>query len=73
MGLTKLESDTLNLVVELWNNLSRIAGDGPSRPDDLRELAFHVHAIQAQIMAQSLARTQPNKFRLLGESIGNDA
>jgi hypothetical protein len=54
---------------DLWATLCRVVGDGPTRDADLAELVVHVHAIQHAVMSQATARSYPEAYRLLGESL----
>jgi len=66
-GLTDDEHHAIELTTALWNQLSAIVGQGPTRAPDLAELAIHIHAIQTTVLAQAAARTHPDRYRLLGE------
>jgi hypothetical protein len=67
--LTPDELVATKRAAELWGTLNVIVGDGPSREADLRELMYHIHAIQRAIMAQAACRAYPQLFRLLGEEL----
>lgn len=67
--LTIEEREALEKTAELWNQLTRIVGDGPARESDLRELMGHIHGIQRAIGAQVYARLCPSEFRQLGMAI----
>lgn len=70
-GLTEDEQHAMDLTGQLGNLLSdKVIGHGPTREGDLREMALHVHTLQNFIMAQSAARAHPDKYRLLGETVG---
>ncbi|MCL8026344.1 hypothetical protein [Nocardioides bruguierae] len=69
--LTPSERTAIEKAGSLWNDLCQIVGDGPSRAADLRELVAHIHAIQRAVMAQAGARTCPDHFRLLGETLSD--
>ena len=73
MSLTPLEMETVGLIGLAWNNIARLVGEDESRSQDLREMAHHIHALQNAILAQSAARSYPDKYRLMGESIGTQA
>ena len=64
--LTDNEKDALALTADLWNILSGIVGRGQTRKNDLKELMFHIHAIENAILAQSAAREYPEKYRTMG-------
>ena len=65
--LTPTEKHALNLAGELFAYLSlNVVGDGSTRKQDLAEVAFHIHAIQNMVMAQSAARVHPELCRPLG-------
>lgn len=63
------EHRAVELAGELWNLLSRVVDDGPTRDADLRELIAHVHAIQHTVMAQAAARAYPDTYRPLGGTL----
>lgn len=67
--MTEDEHHAVALLAELFHVLSRIVGNGHPRDDDLRELGTHVHALQAAVLSQCAARTYPERYRLLGESL----
>lgn len=64
--LTSLEEETLNLLGKVANNFGLITQNGPSREQDLQEMAFHVHALQNMLLAQAAANIYPKKYRRLG-------
>ena len=66
--LTDNEIDALDLMVDVWNLLYVIVDTGKTRKSDLKELAFHTHAIENAILAQSAAREYPGKYRLMGDN-----
>ena len=68
--LTPTELLAIERAAQLWNQLTAIVGDGPTRARDLAELAAHIHAIQATVMAQAAARAYPEALRLLGDGGG---
>lgn len=70
-GLTIEELHALTITVELVNTFACIVGHGPTRDHDLNEFAAHIHSIQHTIMSQAAARAHPDRFRLLGEIVGN--
>lgn len=72
-SLTPLEIETVGMIGQVWTNLCKIVGDGPSRSGDMRELVAHIHAIQQAIMSQAAARAYPEQFRPLGGTLRNDA
>lgn len=67
--LTADERRAMKVSADLWNLLNVIVGNGPSRLNDLRELAAHIHGIQHAIMSQAAARAYPDLYRLLGSSL----
>lgn len=69
MSLNASEHEAMQLSAQLWNKLVELVGHGPSREADLRELGSHIHAIQHAVMAQSAARTYPERYRLLGRAL----
>lgn len=68
-GLTEKEHEAMRVTGELANLLSEIIGKGPTRAQDINEIAGHLHAIQHAIMAQAAARLDPDLYRLLGETL----
>lgn len=64
--LTYEEQAMVETLGYLYQDFSVMVGDGASRVDDMREIAFHIHALQNMILAQSAAREYPSKFRLMG-------
>lgn len=69
--LTPEELEVMDLTVQLFGGLQKIIVDGPSSDADIAEMVHHVHAIQRAVLAQSAARVYPDKFRLLGSTIGD--
>lgn len=67
--LTYEEQSVVESLGYIYNHFCEIVGDGASRVDDLREVAFHIHALQNMILAQSAAREYPSQFRLMGGQI----
>lgn len=66
-ALTQYEHHAVELAGDLYTFIAqRVAGDGPSRDDDLAELRAHIHGIQHAVMAQAAARLHPHRYRLLG-------
>lgn len=64
--LTPAEHAAVAQAAELWKTLCGIVADGPARDGDLRELIFHIHAIQRTVLKQAAARAYPELYRLLG-------
>lgn len=64
--LLEEEKSVINLAGRLWNEICKAVPDGPARKDDLRELMFHIHAIQRAMMANAAARAYPHLYRSLG-------
>jgi hypothetical protein len=65
--LTDDERKAVRLAGELYTHIAaNVAGDGPTRPADLAEIAAAVHVIQRAVLANSAARDCPAEFRLLG-------
>lgn len=67
--LTELEREAVQRAGELWNILTRVVDDGPTRDADLAELIAHVHAIQHAVMSQAAARAYSGEFRRLGSTL----
>jgi hypothetical protein len=66
-ALTDAEHEALDLTVQLWNKIVReVVAESDATTQDLREIAFHVHALQRMIMGNAAGRTYPDKYRLLG-------
>lgn len=69
--LTEDEQHAMDLTGKLGDLLAtKIIGNGPTRDGDLREMTLHVHSLQHFIMSQAAARAHPDKYRLLGETVG---
>jgi hypothetical protein len=64
--LTAGEHRAMELTVDLYHRLCRIARYGLGRSHDLAEVVHHVHALQRVILAQAAARAYPDRYRLLG-------
>lgn len=67
--LTDAERATLAKTVDLWHDLIRVVGNGPTREADLDELVVHIHAIQRAVMANAAGRAYPEDFRRLGSTL----
>jgi hypothetical protein len=65
-GLSEAEHEVMKTTVLLWNGLCDIIPDGPSRRQDLDELAAHIHVIQRTVMSQAAGRAHPTQYRMLG-------
>ena len=60
-----------DLTVELVNLVCHdVIGDGRSRAGDVNEFVDAIHDIQRMIMSQAAARAYPDRYRLLGWSVG---
>lgn len=68
--LTDLELEALETTGLLARQLRSIIGTGPTAQADWSEAAAEIHVIQHRIMAQAAARAMPNRFRLMGTSLG---
>lgn len=69
--LTAAELRFMDLTAELTNLLcGEIIGGGPTRAGDVNEAVGHIHSLQHLVMAQAAARAHPDRFRLLGGSVG---
>jgi hypothetical protein len=64
--LTPTEHEAVRMAGELWGFLCQIVDVGPTRDADLRELIFHIHAIQHTVMSNAAARAYPDQLRRLG-------
>lgn len=67
--LTYEEKALIESLSYAYNYFSEIVADGPSRTDDMREVAFHIHALQNMVLAQAAAREYPSEYRLMGGKI----
>jgi hypothetical protein len=75
--LTEPERKAIRMAGELYAFIrDEVCGHGPTRDDDLAELAADitaltaiVHRIQHRVMAQAAARLYPGELRLMGEVI----
>jgi hypothetical protein len=70
--LTDDERKAIADTAQLWNLLGTIVGHGPTRVEDLNDLCTHIHAIQRTVMKQAAARAYPDRYRLLGGTVGDD-
>lgn len=71
--LTADEHRAVEMAGELYNLLCTITGRGETREADLNELVHHIHAIQRAVLKQAAARAYPDRYRLLGRTIADDA
>lgn len=67
--LTDDEHEAMRLSAELANVVHRIIGTGPQAAHDWNEAAQRIHAVQHMVMAQSAARSHPDRYRLLGYTL----
>lgn len=67
MSLTDNEIKLTKDIGDLLRRFAEIAGMGETRMNDLKEVVFHIHALQNVVLSQSAARAHPDLFRLLGE------
>lgn len=67
--LTDQEHAAISACADAWNAIVPIVGDGPTREQDLNEIAAHIHALQHFVMAQAAARAYPDLYRLAGETL----
>lgn len=67
--LTDAEREIIRKSGELWTDIVQAFGEEQSRSEELRDLAYHIHAIQRAIGAQAAARAYPGEFWPLGEMI----
>ena len=69
-SLTDAELNAISMTARLWDSLVQdIVANGPTREQDLAELASLIHGIQAKIMGQAAARAYPSLYRLLGSTL----
>lgn len=68
--LTADEHTLIDNLATIWNQFGVVVADGPSRTADLAEIAVHIHALQALVLSQSAARAHPDRYRLLGDGLG---
>lgn len=68
--LTGPEMMAMSTSAQLFNQMSAICGQGPTRQADLTEAAFHVHALQNMVLAQAGCRAYPDRYRLMGGTLG---
>lgn len=66
--LTEEEKSLVDLISDVSRSFGTIVGNGPTREHDLREMVFHVHALQNMVLAQAAARAYPELYRVMGES-----
>lgn len=68
--LTQAEHNAVTTAALLANQIAEIAGGGTSRDADIAEAVHHIHAVQRMILAQAAARVYPDRYRLLGGTVG---
>lgn len=71
MSLTQQERRVIRAAGAIYDQISKIIADGPTRRSDMAEAAHHVHGIQRMVMANSAARDHPRELRLLGSVIAD--
>jgi len=64
--LSAAEQQLTDLLGKAWNLFCVIVEDGPTRSDDLAEIATKIHDLQHAVMAQAAARAYPDTYRPLG-------
>ena len=69
MSLTQLERALMEKLARVYADFCIITREGETRTQDLREVAFHVHALQRMVMAQSAATEYPHLYRLMGDVV----
>lgn len=70
-ALTEDELATMDTTAKLAEQLAQVVGNRSTREADLAELYAHLHAIQQAVLSQAAARAYPDRFRLLGQSLGD--
>lgn len=71
VALSVAEDEAMILLCDFVNLMSKeIVGSGPTRNGDLVEIVFHVHALQQKLMSNAFARANPDRFRVLGGTVG---
>jgi len=72
--LTEAELRVVGELGDIADSLHAIVFEEGFDPEiarcDWAEVAVSIHRLQQTIMAQSAARTYPNKYRLLGRKVG---
>jgi hypothetical protein len=71
MMLTDKEKNLLNSIIEVMNGFKDIQEDAIKEgfikyDGDNKELCYHIHALQNWVLANSVAREYPHKYRLFG-------
>lgn len=69
MSLTATEHELMEKLADVYRDFTVITRTGETRTEDLREVAFHVHALQRMVMAQSAAQEYPHLYRLMGGTV----
>jgi hypothetical protein len=67
--LTNEEHELIAKLGSLAADFSRVVDDDITRDADMREIVFHIHALQHMVMAQVAARAYPDLYRRLGSRI----
>lgn len=57
--MTKEEKEVIAISVELWNAFLRME---KYHPDDVKDVRFHIHAIQNIVMSRETVRNNPELF-----------
>lgn len=65
--LTVEEIALIDLISDVSRSFGTVVGQGPTREHDLREMVYHVHALQNMVLAQAAARRYPHLYRKMGE------
>lgn len=75
--LTKEEHEVVKRLGELLGDIAYVINNSTDdrsnasvKVADLQEATHHIHALQNMVLAQAAARRYPDRYRLLGSSIG---
>jgi hypothetical protein len=69
--MTEAEHTAVELAGKLWTHIvTKVIGRGHTRQADVREVTTLVHHIQRAVMAQAAARAYPDRYRRLGDVLG---
>ena len=71
--LTDDEHELIDMLGKCANLFGRVIGNGPTRAADTSEMVAPIHVLQQAVMSQAAARAYPTKYRLLGQTLRDDA
>lgn len=66
--LTKQEKSLVDKLGNLQDEFFYIMDNGETRDDDMSEVLFLIHSLQARVLSNAASRRYPKLFRKLGET-----